>query len=186
MPKSKSCAHSRCPHGNCEPKRIMCAGAPIGAAHEMPIALTLHQADVDAQHRYGLSVNVAVRVSGLSRSVIYELMRDGHLVYRQIGRRRLILWPDLRDLLHALPTGQGQTNDPEQIVEEPPSQAVGASRVARQSQTKHAEGLGPGLASTPAQGLNTHARQAPKPGRTTAHSLKAQSPRATRESARRL
>jgi excisionase family DNA binding protein len=41
----------------------------------------------------------AVQVSGLSRSLLYELMGSGELAYIKVGRRRLIADDDLRALI---------------------------------------------------------------------------------------
>ena len=51
------------------------------------------------QEPIAVSVNQAVNVSGLSRSKIYELIKEGRIKTRQIGRRRLIIMSSLRALL---------------------------------------------------------------------------------------
>lgn len=48
----------------------------------------------------------AVRVSGVSRSRLYEAMRDGRLKARKNGRSTLILAEDLAEFLRALPERQ--------------------------------------------------------------------------------
>lgn len=51
--------------------------------------------------RLALSVDEAVRRSGIGRSTLYELMQTGQLAYAKIGARRLILVADLHALLAA-------------------------------------------------------------------------------------
>jgi excisionase family DNA binding protein len=41
----------------------------------------------------------AVQVTGLSRSLLYELMKRGELAWIKVGRRRLIADDDLRALI---------------------------------------------------------------------------------------
>lgn len=57
------------------------------------------------QNPIALTVQDAVKVSGLSRSRIYEAMRGG-LPARKAGRRTLILAADLEAYLASLPTYQ--------------------------------------------------------------------------------
>ncbi len=45
------------------------------------------------------SLREAVRLSGVGRSVLYEMMRTGDLPYVKLGARRLIPRRALRDLL---------------------------------------------------------------------------------------
>ena len=69
----------------------------------MHAATTNDTRDIAAppQGRLALSVDDAVRQSGLGRSTLYELMQTGQLAYAKIGARRLILVDDLRALLAA-------------------------------------------------------------------------------------
>jgi excisionase family DNA binding protein len=46
-----------------------------------------------------LSVEQAAELAGVSRSLLYEEMRDSRLKYVKIGARRLILFHDLREWL---------------------------------------------------------------------------------------
>lgn len=43
----------------------------------------------------------AVRLSGISRSRIYELMRSGDLKFAKVGTSTLILVESLREFIHA-------------------------------------------------------------------------------------
>lgn len=53
-----------------------------------------------------LKVPDAVRVSGLSRSAIYEAMRTGAIPAKKAGRRTLIRLADLDSYLASLPAFQ--------------------------------------------------------------------------------
>ena len=48
----------------------------------------------------------AVKVSGMSRTSIYEALKRGDLTARKAGRRTLISFADLQAYLAALPTYQ--------------------------------------------------------------------------------
>ncbi|MBP7065745.1 MAG: helix-turn-helix domain-containing protein [Ferrovibrio sp.] len=50
-----------------------------------------------------LTVNQAVKRSGISRSTLYRAMASGGLVARKYGKRTLILTQDLDKWLHNLP-----------------------------------------------------------------------------------
>ena len=50
------------------------------------------------------TIEGAVKVSGLARSRIYELMGKGELVARKAGRRTLIMGDSLRAYLENLPS----------------------------------------------------------------------------------
>jgi excisionase family DNA binding protein len=52
--------------------------------------------DIQVDDRITISVGEAVRLTGLGRSTLYELMADGKIPYRTIGRRRLVLVGGLR------------------------------------------------------------------------------------------
>ncbi len=47
------------------------------------------------------TVQEAVQASGLSKSLIYNKIRDGELKATTVGRRRLVLWESLRSMLEA-------------------------------------------------------------------------------------
>jgi excisionase family DNA binding protein len=51
------------------------------------------------EEKLAFRVNEAVAVSGLSRSTLYELLKDGKLRAVKIGGRRLILRESLQALL---------------------------------------------------------------------------------------
>lgn len=45
-----------------------------------------------------LTVGEALRVTGLGRTKLYELIKDGHLKTTTIGRRRLVIYSSLEEL----------------------------------------------------------------------------------------
>jgi excisionase family DNA binding protein len=49
--------------------------------------------------RLAYSVDEAVRLTGLSRDLLYDEMRRGNLPYRKVGRRRLITRHHLQQFL---------------------------------------------------------------------------------------
>ena len=51
--------------------------------------------------RYGLRIDHAVAYSGLSKSTLYDLVRQGKLASTKIGNRRLIFRESLEALLKA-------------------------------------------------------------------------------------
>ncbi len=53
----------------------------------------------------------AVRVSGATRTSIYEAMRGGKLPFRKLGRRTLIMRCDLEAWLKTFPTGRRQQHE---------------------------------------------------------------------------
>ena len=57
---------------------------------------TIHEDD-----RLTVSVSEAVRLSGLSRATLYQLMSGGQVPYITVGRRRLVPVDGLRDFLLA-------------------------------------------------------------------------------------
>jgi excisionase family DNA binding protein len=52
-----------------------------------------------APDRLAYSVNEAARITGLSRDLLYDQMRQGNLTYIKIGRRRLITRHHLEQFL---------------------------------------------------------------------------------------
>jgi excisionase family DNA binding protein len=53
-------------------------------------------ADIRTDDRITIGVGEAVRLTGLGRSTLYELMAAGQIPYRTIGRRRLVMVDGLR------------------------------------------------------------------------------------------
>jgi len=51
--------------------------------------------------RLAYSVDEAARLTGLSRDLLYDEMRRGHLSYLKVGRRRLITRQHLQQFLGA-------------------------------------------------------------------------------------
>jgi excisionase family DNA binding protein len=56
------------------------------------------------QHPLAVSVTVAARLTGLSRSTLYAEMAAGRLAYAKVGKRRLIPTEALLDWLNAATT----------------------------------------------------------------------------------
>lgn len=63
-----------------------------------------------SERRIGEPISVkipeAVRLTGLSRSRIYELMRSGDIQFAKVGSSTLILVESLRDFIRSRTTGQ--------------------------------------------------------------------------------
>jgi histone H3/H4 len=58
---------------------------------------------------FSLNVRQAVEASGLTRSHLYEAMKEGKLIARKAGRRTIIMAEDLRSYIQNLPTkGAGE------------------------------------------------------------------------------
>ncbi|MBU6395763.1 MAG: helix-turn-helix domain-containing protein [Sphingomonadales bacterium] len=55
-----------------------------------------------------VTIPEAVRLSGLSRSAIYEALKRGELIARKAARRTLISYADLEAYLASLPTYQSK------------------------------------------------------------------------------
>jgi excisionase family DNA binding protein len=55
-----------------------------------------------------ISISEAVRLSGISRSSLYQAIRRGQLPVRKSGRRSLILTSDLQRWLSELPTSEAR------------------------------------------------------------------------------
>lgn len=53
----------------------------------------------------------AARVYGLTRTQLYDLMKDGRLPYRQLGRARLLADADLETLVNDLPVQRGRARE---------------------------------------------------------------------------
>ena len=56
--------------------------------------------------RLAYSVDEAARLTGLSRDLLYDEMRRGHLDYLKVGRRRLITRQHLEQFLAITPRPQ--------------------------------------------------------------------------------
>lgn len=66
-----------------------------GQAAAQPAALVQ-----DTHSPIAVPVTEAVRITGLGRSLLYELMKENELAFVRIRNRRLLLVADLADLLH--------------------------------------------------------------------------------------
>jgi excisionase family DNA binding protein len=51
-----------------------------------------------------VGVNEAMKLSGLGRSILYELLADGRIASRKVGKRRLIIYASLKAFLTNEPT----------------------------------------------------------------------------------
>jgi excisionase family DNA binding protein len=56
-----------------------------------------------------LTINEACRVSGLGRTKLYDLIKDGRIKARKLDKRTLIVRSDLEAYLNGLPTIGGDT-----------------------------------------------------------------------------
>ena len=52
-------------------------------------------------------LSAAPKLSGLSRSMIYKLIHNGSLTPLKCGRKTLLLYDELRAVIHGLPKGLG-------------------------------------------------------------------------------
>lgn len=60
--------------------------------------------DVKAISPMAMTVKDAVKFSGISRTVLYELIRDGKLRAKKLNQHRLILVDSLREFISNLPS----------------------------------------------------------------------------------
>jgi excisionase family DNA binding protein len=52
---------------------------------------------------FALSIEEAARLSGFGRTTLYNLIKKNNLKARKVGRRTIILVPDLEECLKSLP-----------------------------------------------------------------------------------
>ncbi|WP_353937385.1 helix-turn-helix domain-containing protein [Mesorhizobium liriopis] len=64
--------------------------------------------DGPMQLKLAVTLREASALSGLSRSTFYKLFRSGVLKPRKVGKRVLILMPELEAFIRTLPTGSDQ------------------------------------------------------------------------------
>ncbi|MDP8252602.1 helix-turn-helix domain-containing protein [Pseudochrobactrum saccharolyticum] len=55
-----------------------------------------------------LSIAQTARILGIGRSTLYNLIKDGQLPIRKLGKRTLILREDLDQFIASLPTKGGR------------------------------------------------------------------------------
>jgi excisionase family DNA binding protein len=55
-----------------------------------------------------VSVKDAIRISCMSRTYLYELIGNGSIASRKIGKKRLLIYSSLKAFLTAQPTEQGE------------------------------------------------------------------------------
>jgi excisionase family DNA binding protein len=58
---------------------------------------------INRAQREGLSVIEACDIAGIGRTTLYQVISQGQLRARKIGKRTLVLRTDLQDFLSALP-----------------------------------------------------------------------------------
>ena len=90
---------TRHPSGRPQP-----GSAPAGEAFVPPQAASPEQGP--PAERLAYSVDEAARLTGLSRDLLYDEMRRGHLDYLKVGRRRLITRQHLEQFLAITPRAQ--------------------------------------------------------------------------------
>lgn len=68
-------------------------------------------ADPGPMERISVKIPEAVRLSGLSRSRLYELMKNGDIEFAKVGSSTLILVESLREFVHSrrVQSADGQT-----------------------------------------------------------------------------
>ena len=76
---------------------------PLAASTPAPSRTSEPQPDPAAE-RLAYSVDEAARLTGLSRDLLYDQMRQGHLTYLKVGRRRLITRQHLEQFLGITPS----------------------------------------------------------------------------------
>jgi excisionase family DNA binding protein len=74
------------------------------------------------EERLAYSVDEAARLTGLSRDLLYDEMRRGHLTYLKVGRRRIITRQHLEQFLEIIPP-------------QPPSKPTPSTRLANGPRT---------------------------------------------------
>jgi excisionase family DNA binding protein len=67
-------------------------------------------AEAPAPARLAYSVDEAASLTGLSRDLLYDEMRRGHLGYLKVGRRRLITRQHLEQFLGIIPRQPSRTD----------------------------------------------------------------------------
>jgi excisionase family DNA binding protein len=84
-------------------ERPPCGSPPAGAAPAqaaVPVSPKGESPRVKpSAERLAYSVDEAARLTGLSRDLLYDQMRRGHLSYLKVGRRRLITRQHLEQFL---------------------------------------------------------------------------------------
>jgi excisionase family DNA binding protein len=84
------------------PPRKQGAARPPTAETLVPPQATAPEPELPAE-RLAYSVDEAARLTGLSRDLLYDEMRRGHLDYVKVGRRRLITRQHLQQFLGITP-----------------------------------------------------------------------------------
>ena len=73
------------------------------AATRTPAPPAVGEPGAGQTERLAYSVDEAARLTGLSRDLLYDEMRRGHLTYLKVGRRRLITRQHLEQFLGITP-----------------------------------------------------------------------------------
>jgi excisionase family DNA binding protein len=82
------------------------AAARTPALNVLPLPEAASAEPALPAERLAYSVNEAARLTGLSRDLLYDEMRRGHLGYLKVGRRRLITRQHLEQFLAITPSPQ--------------------------------------------------------------------------------
>jgi excisionase family DNA binding protein len=67
---------------------------------------------IPLEERYGVTVQTAAEFTGLSKSTVYELLRDGRLEGKVMGGRRIVLVHSLLRMCAEAPSTERERNDP--------------------------------------------------------------------------
>jgi excisionase family DNA binding protein len=86
------------------PRNPATAHAPVTAQAPSPEAIVADS--TPTAERLAYSVDEAARLTGLSRDLLYDEMRRGHLHYLKVGRRRLITRQHLEQFLAITPASR--------------------------------------------------------------------------------
>jgi excisionase family DNA binding protein len=88
------------PHPSSRPGRVSPdPDRPTLHTDSSPPAMKPSQSEPDPAGRLAYSIDEAARLTGLSRDLLYDEMRRGHLIYVKVGRRRLISRRHLQQFL---------------------------------------------------------------------------------------
>ncbi len=79
--------------------RTQASGSPAAADPPVERGGTPQEVSAPPAERLAYSVDEAAQLTGLSRDLLYDEMRRGHLRYRKVGRRRLITRQHLEEFL---------------------------------------------------------------------------------------
>lgn len=67
--------------------------------------------EISHPERIAYTIKQATEATGLSKSFIYRLLKDGFLTRRKIGKRTFLLRDDLEEFFRTRPTGKWNPGD---------------------------------------------------------------------------